>query len=92
MKVDLDVENPRDYPYLAYFADPQEWMILVRQPHCWRFLYPLAARLPSRRREEFGEKVLRFIGAGRRTSRSSTPSSIGCTIASPASGGATACS
>jgi 3-(3-hydroxy-phenyl)propionate hydroxylase len=42
VKVDLDVANPRDYPYLAYFADPQEWMILVRQPHCWRFLYPLA--------------------------------------------------
>jgi 3-(3-hydroxy-phenyl)propionate hydroxylase len=27
--VDLDNENPRDYPYLAYFADPKEWMILV---------------------------------------------------------------
>src|SRR5262249_38972872 len=37
VKVDLDVANPRDYPYLAYFADPEEWMILVRQPHCWRF-------------------------------------------------------
>ena len=44
VNVDLDVANPRDYPYLAYFADPQEWMILVRQPHCWRFLYPLGRR------------------------------------------------
>src|SRR6516162_2236008 len=43
VKADLDVQNPRDYPYLAYFSDPQEWMILVRQPHCWRFLFPLAA-------------------------------------------------
>ena len=41
--VDLDVANPRDYPYLAYFSDPVEWMILVRQPHCWRFLFPLKA-------------------------------------------------
>ncbi len=47
VKVDLDVANPRDYPYLAYFADPEEWMILVRQPHCWRFLYPLAAGVPE---------------------------------------------
>jgi 3-(3-hydroxy-phenyl)propionate hydroxylase len=62
VKVDLDVENPRDYPYLAYFADPQEWMILVRQPHCWRFLYPLASGLPEPTRDEFKEKVLRFIG------------------------------
>jgi 3-(3-hydroxy-phenyl)propionate hydroxylase len=62
VKVDLDVQNPRDYPYLAYFADPQEWMILVRQPHCWRFLYPLAPNVPEPTREEFREKVLRFIG------------------------------
>ena len=62
MKVDLDVENPRDYPYLAYFADPEEWMILVRQPHCWRFLFPLPADKPEPTREEFKAKVLRFIG------------------------------
>lgn len=62
VKVDLDVQNPRDYPYLAYFADPQEWMITVRQPHCWRFLYPLAPGLPEPTKEEFKEKVLRFIG------------------------------
>jgi len=60
--VDLDVRNPRDYPYLAYFADPREWMILVRQPHCWRFLYPLAPDAPEPSREEFKEKVLRFVG------------------------------
>ncbi len=60
--VDLDVRNPRDYTYLAYFADPQEWMILVRQPHCWRFLYPLSPDAPEPSREEFKEKVLRFIG------------------------------
>jgi 3-(3-hydroxy-phenyl)propionate hydroxylase len=62
VKVDLDVQNPRDYPYLAYFADPSEWMILVRQPHCWRFLFPLPADRPEPSREEFREKILRFIG------------------------------
>jgi 3-(3-hydroxy-phenyl)propionate hydroxylase len=41
VKVDLDVENPRDFPYLAYFGDAEEWMVLVRQPQCWRFLYPV---------------------------------------------------
>jgi len=53
---------PRDYPYLAYFADPEEWMILVRQPHCWRFLYPLAASVPEPTATEFRAKVIRFIG------------------------------
>src|SRR6476469_1828974 len=62
VKVDLDVANPRDYPYLAYFADPQEWMILVLQPHCWRFLYPLAAGVPEPSADEFRDKVIRFIG------------------------------
>src|SRR5262249_7465126 len=62
VKVDLDVANPRDYPYLAYFADPEEWMILVRQPHCWRFLYPLAAGVPEPTPAEFRAKVIRFIG------------------------------
>jgi 3-(3-hydroxy-phenyl)propionate hydroxylase len=62
VKVDLDVANPRDYPYLAYFADPQEWMILVRQPHCWRFLYPLGPGVPEPGADEFRGKVIRFIG------------------------------
>jgi 3-(3-hydroxy-phenyl)propionate hydroxylase len=62
VKVDLDVTNPRDYPYLAYFADPLEWMILVRQPHCWRFLYPLGPGVPEPTTPEFRAKVVRFIG------------------------------
>ena len=60
--VDLDVENPRDYPYLAYFADPAEWMILVRHPHCWRFLYPLAEGVEEPTAEELRDKSLSFIG------------------------------
>jgi 3-(3-hydroxy-phenyl)propionate hydroxylase len=62
IKADLDVANPRDYPYLAYFGDPSEWMILVRQPHCWRFLFPLPQDRPEPTPEELGEKARRFIG------------------------------
>ncbi|WP_067179482.1 FAD-dependent monooxygenase [Microtetraspora niveoalba] len=62
LKVDLDVGNPRDYPYLAYFSDPSEWMILVRQPHCWRFLYPLARDAAEPTHRELCDKALRFIG------------------------------
>lgn len=62
IKVDLDVANPRDYPYLAYFGDPQEWMILVRQPHCWRFLYPLAQGAREPTIDELVAKARRFIG------------------------------
>lgn len=60
--VDLDVENPRDYPYLAYFSDPHEWMVLVRHPHCWRFLYPLAEDSTEPSAEQLKDKALSFIG------------------------------
>ncbi len=62
MVVDLDVANFRDYPYLAYFSDPTEWMILVRQPHCWRFLFPLPPDAEEPSASELTAKVLRFIG------------------------------
>lgn len=62
LAIDLDVGNPRDYPYLAYFADPREWMILVRQPHCWRFLFPLKEGAAEPSQDELRDKVLEFIG------------------------------
>jgi 3-(3-hydroxy-phenyl)propionate hydroxylase len=62
LKADLDVANPRDYPYLAYFGDPTEWMILVRQPHCWRFLFPLPPGAAEPGVEQLAEKARRFIG------------------------------
>ncbi|MER6844105.1 FAD-dependent monooxygenase [Streptomyces platensis] len=62
LEVDLDEANPRDYPYLAYFGDPQEWMILVRQPHCWRFLYPLEPGQPVPDRAGLAAKAQHFIG------------------------------
>jgi 3-(3-hydroxy-phenyl)propionate hydroxylase len=60
--VDLDLENPRDYPYLAYFADPVEWMVLIRHPHCWRFLYPMAEGAKEPTADELRDKSLSFIG------------------------------
>jgi 3-(3-hydroxy-phenyl)propionate hydroxylase len=63
LEVDLDVANPRDYPYLAYFSDPKEWMILVRHPHCWRFLFPLPPDSEEPSAEALRDKVLSFIGA-----------------------------
>jgi 3-(3-hydroxy-phenyl)propionate hydroxylase len=62
LEVDLDVANPRDYPYLAYFSDPKEWMILVRHPHCWRFLFPLPLEGDEPSAEALRDKVLSFIG------------------------------
>jgi 3-(3-hydroxy-phenyl)propionate hydroxylase len=63
VRVDLDTLNPRDYPYLAYFSDPQEWMILVRQPHCWRFLFPIAPGVEQLEADELREKVTHFVGS-----------------------------
>jgi len=63
LEVDLDIANPRDYPYLAYFSDPKEWMILVRHPHCWRFLFPLAPEAEEPSAEALRDKVLSFIGS-----------------------------
>lgn len=62
LKLDLDPANPRDYPYLSYFSDPQEWIILARQPHGWRLLYPVAKGAEPPTQDELREKVLRFIG------------------------------
>lgn len=62
LQADLDIESPRDYPYLSYFGDASEWMILVRQPHCWRFIFPLAENAEEPTPEELQQKVLRFIG------------------------------
>ena len=59
---DLDVANRRDYPYLAYFSDAREWMILVRHPHCWRFLFPLASGVEEPSAEDLRDKAVSFIG------------------------------
>ncbi|GAA2792683.1 FAD-dependent monooxygenase [Kribbella solani] len=60
--VDLDVNNARDYPYLAYFADKSEWMVLIRQPDNWRFLFPLPPGADAPGDEDLLVKVKQFIG------------------------------
>jgi 3-(3-hydroxy-phenyl)propionate hydroxylase len=65
LKVDLDVENPRDFPYLGYFSDAKEWMILVRQPECWRFLYPVFEGQREFTDDELLEKAMTFIGGAK---------------------------
>jgi 3-(3-hydroxy-phenyl)propionate hydroxylase len=60
--VDLDVDNARDYPYLAYFADKSEWMVLIRQPDNWRFLFPLVPGADAPDDEDLLVKVKQFIG------------------------------
>lgn len=62
VKVDLDVDNQRDYPYLSYFADPEEWMILVRQPEFWRFLWPRGPDRPEFTIEQLADKVRSYVG------------------------------
>jgi len=62
LKVDLDVANARDYPYLAYFSDPDEWMILVRHPEFWRFLFPRKEEGPALSGEELAEKAREYVG------------------------------
>jgi len=62
LEADLDIASPRDYPYLSYFGDSAEWMILVRHPHCWRFLFPLRPGVDEPTADELQQKVLRFIG------------------------------
>lgn len=62
LEADLDIASPRDYPYLSYFGDSSEWMVLVRQPHCWRFLFPLPPGAGEPTPEELQQRVLRFIG------------------------------
>jgi len=62
LKVDLDVTNPRDFPYLAYFSDAKEWMILVRQPECWRFLFPVFDENKEYTADDLRQKAIHFIG------------------------------
>ncbi|MFF3439775.1 FAD-dependent monooxygenase [Streptosporangium sp. NPDC002721] len=62
LEVDLDVETPRDYPYLGYFSDPEEWVVVVRLPHCWRFVYMLKPGTPEPDEAELRDRALRFLG------------------------------
>ncbi|WP_030913000.1 FAD-dependent monooxygenase [Streptosporangium amethystogenes] len=62
LEADLDIATPRDYPYLAYFSDPREWVVVVRLPHCWRFVYPLTPDAPDPDGAELYQRALCFLG------------------------------
>jgi 3-(3-hydroxy-phenyl)propionate hydroxylase len=58
--VDLAIGLPGDYPYLSYFSDPREWVVLVRLPGFWRFVFPLAGgETPAT--PELVARALRFV-------------------------------
>ncbi len=41
METDLDSDGERRPAHLSYIFDPEEWLILVRQPDMWRVLWPV---------------------------------------------------
>ena len=47
IETNLDDQNGRRPTYLSYIFDPEEWLILVRQPGMWRVLWPIPPDSPS---------------------------------------------
>lgn len=41
IEADLDSDADRKPSHLSYVFDPEEWLILVRQPNMWRVLWPI---------------------------------------------------
>ncbi|GGM56751.1 hypothetical protein GCM10012275_29850 [Longimycelium tulufanense] len=62
VEIDLDLANPRDYPYLSYFVDPAEWLVLVRLPEYWRLIYPVPPESPPPTPMGIAARVRRFLG------------------------------
>lgn len=61
-KVPLDQRPGRKLTYLSYVFDPEEWVITVRQPHFWRFLFPVPEGTPDPDQAEMDRKVRLAIG------------------------------
>lgn len=47
IEADLDSGEDRRPTYLSYVFDPDEWLIIVRQPNLWRVLWPIDADAPE---------------------------------------------
>lgn len=60
--VPLDQRPGRRLTYLSYVFDPHEWIIAVRQPRFWRFLFPVAQEAPDPDEAEMERKVRLAIG------------------------------
>jgi len=71
VETDLDGGGGRRPTYLSYIFDPEEWLILVRQPRMWRVLWPVPPDSPEPSEEEIehklrlavGDRPLRVLGA-----------------------------
>lgn len=70
IEADLDRDGRRP-AYLSYIFDPEEWLILVRQPRMWRVLWPIPPEAPEPEEAEVerklrlavGDRPLRVLGA-----------------------------
>src|SRR5215204_559928 len=64
IEADLDSGEDRRPTYLSYVFDPEEWLIIVRQPKLWRVLWPIAADAPepAAQDEEVHRKLRLAVG------------------------------
>jgi 3-(3-hydroxy-phenyl)propionate hydroxylase len=64
IEADLDSGEDRRPTYLSYVFDPDEWLIIVRQPKLWRVLWPIAADAPepAAQDEEVHRKLRLAVG------------------------------
>lgn len=71
IETNLDDDHGRRPTYLSYIFDPEEWLILVRQPRMWRVLWPIppdaaepeAEEIERKLRLAVGDRPLRVIGS-----------------------------
>ncbi|QQE80510.1 FAD-dependent monooxygenase [Alicyclobacillus sp. SO9] len=61
-QVPLDQREGRKLTYLSYVFDPNEWIIAVRQPKFWRFLFPVQEGDPDPSQEEMERKIRIAVG------------------------------
>jgi 3-(3-hydroxy-phenyl)propionate hydroxylase len=62
IEVDLDEGDGRRPTYLSYIFDPDEWLILVRQPNMWRVLWPVPPDSPELDEAEVDRKLRLAVG------------------------------
>lgn len=62
IETDLDEGDDRRPAYLSYIFDPEEWLILVRQPDMWRVLWPIPPDSPEPEGSEVERKLRLAVG------------------------------
>jgi 3-(3-hydroxy-phenyl)propionate hydroxylase len=62
IEADLDSDTERKPSHLSYIFDPQEWLILVRQPHMWRVLWPIPPEAEEPDTPEVQRKLRLAVG------------------------------